>query len=371
MEIRKLTAGRYLLRTVVLAGPSGLLSGLLAFLAGDIYLAALVGALSGTLMGVGISYRNYRQLLAPMRRAIGSLEGIARRSGTSSAEKIRTAADLEIAFTAILLDLHRQLENGSVRLAESISNLRDSAVQTSAGAEETAATVGGVASNVEAIRQRLESISHSADLVAGRLGEGMDSLQKIDSHVQVLARQNESTVNIIKQLSHQTGDIARALELITGVARQTNLLSLNAAIEAAKAGNYGRGFSVVAAEIRGLADQSAKATEEISQVIGSIVENAGKAGTIAGDEYRRIQDGVEQIGRLRKNMDNNLEYINNFLRQVRQIPVMVDNIAEALGNIYGAAEETSAATAEVSRVAGDLQELVDNMNVLADRFRVN
>lgn len=371
MEIKKLTPGRYLLRTVVLAGPCGLVSGLLAFLTGSLYLSALVGALSGVLMGVGISYRNYRQLLSPMKRAMERLEGIARLSGTSSVEKMRTVADLEKAFVAILYDLTQQLEVGSRRLNDSILKLRENAEQTSKGAEETAASVSGVVNNIEAIHDQVESVGRNADLVAGRLEDGIGSLQLIDSHVQAVARQNETTVRIIKNLSLQTGDIARALDLITDVARQTNLLSLNAAIEAAKAGNYGRGFSVVAAEIRTLADQSARATSEINEIIRNIVENARKAEAIASDEYERIQDESAQIGNLRKNMDENLVYINGFFRQVRQVPDMVNNIVAAVQNISGAVEETSSATEEVSRVVGYLQELAENLNALAVRFKVN
>ncbi|MFZ5633800.1 MAG: methyl-accepting chemotaxis protein [Bacillota bacterium] len=371
MEIKKLTPGRYLLRTVVIAGPCGLISGILAFITGSLYLSALVGALCGTLMGMGISYRNYRQLLSPMKRAMERLEGVARQSGASSVGKMSTVADLERAFVSILEDLTRQLEAGADKLTDAVLNLRENAAQTSAGAEETAAAVGKVVGNIEEIRDQITGVNENAEQVAGALESGSTSLQLVDEHVQAIARQNESSVRIIKELNLKTGEIARALELITNIARQTNLLSLNAAIEASKAGNYGRGFAVVAAEIRELADQSAKAASEIGQVIKSIMASSQQAEAIANEEHERIQAEADQIGDFRKKMDENMVYVNNFFRQVVRIPDMINQIVAAVQNISGAVEETSSATAEVSEIVGNLEQLVNNLNALAGKFKIS
>lgn len=371
MEIKKLTPGRYLLRTVVLAGPCGLVSGLLAFLTGSLHLAALVGALSGMLMGVGISYRNYRQLLSPMKRAMERLERVARQSGTSSVGGINTVADLENAFVGILTDLTRQLESGAVKLTETVLQLRENARETSTGAEETAAAVSRVVGSIEDIRGQVDVISRKADQLTGTMAAGMASLQLIDGQVQAMAGQNASSVEIIKKLNRQTGEIAKALDLISNVAQQTNLLSLNAAIEAAKAGDSGRGFAVVAAEIRDLADRSAGAAGEINGIAKSIIESSRAAETISTEEYQRIQDGTAQVGALRENMGQNLAHINEFFLQVRQIPEMMDQIVSAVQNISGAVEETSSATVVVSDIVCSLEELVKSLDVLAGRFRVN
>jgi len=371
VEIKKLTLGRYLMRTVVLAGPCGLASGVLAFLTGDVYLSALVGGLSGILMGIGISSRNYRQLLSPMKRAMERLEGVARQSGNQTVGDLRVVADLEKAFVNILHDLTRQLEAGARKLTDTVSVLRQNTEHTSMGAEETAAAVNRVVGSVEDIRDRIGEINRNAEQVAARLGAGISSLQLIDSHVQALSDQNKMSVEIIKKLNQQTGNIARAMDLITNIARQTNLLSLNAAIEAAKAGDYGRGFSVVAAEIRDLADQSAKTAGEIYEIVKSITESSQKAEMIANDEYERIQDESEQIGSLRRSMDENLVYFEEFFRQLRQIPEMNNQIVAAVQNISGAVEETSSATLEVNQIVAGLEEMVESLNVLAARFEAN
>lgn len=371
MEIKKLTPGRYLLRTVIIAGPCGLASGVLSLITGNLYLAALVGGMSGILMGMGISYRNYRQLLAPMKRAMEGLERVAQRSGAVSVGNMSTVADLEKAFTGILQDLTMQLESGAQKLSGVVKDLRENAGQTSAGAEETAAAVGEVVGNIEAIGEKIAIVGRDSEQVAVRLEGGMTSLKNVDDHVQAIARQNETSVKIIKELNLKTADIAKALELITNIARQTNLLSLNAAIEAAKAGNYGRGFAVVASEIRDLAEQSARATGEIDGIITSIMESARQAEEIADEEHQRIQDETVQINEFRKNMDENMVYVNSFFSQVGQIPRMIEQILAAVQNISGAVEETSSATAEVSQIVGGLEQLVNDLDVLAQRFKAN
>ncbi|MCG8400748.1 MAG: methyl-accepting chemotaxis protein [Firmicutes bacterium] len=370
MEIKKLTLGRYLVRTVSLAFPSGALTGWVAFKTGDILLCTLVGGIGGLLMGVGISGRNYRQLLAPMKRAIEQVEQVAGKSGTVMAENLRTVKDLEVAFTAILQELTRQLGAGVQRLNDTMLDLKLCSDQLAKSTEQTAGASVQVAASADNIRTRVEDINRNTDQVARVLENGCRDLNVVNDNMHEIVERNKSSVEIIEKLNQQAGDVGKAIELITDITRQTNLLSLNAAIEASKAGEAGRGFAVVAEEVRKLADQSAKAAQEISNIVNSIADSSQQAATIIVGGNERVRSEAAQITSLRQQMDNNLEYINKFLHQVSEIPDMINQIAQAIEHVSAVSQEHSSITQKVDQMVRDTDELVVSLKDLNNRFKI-
>lgn len=202
------------------------------------------------------------------------------------------------------------------------------------------------------------------------LGEECQNLQAVSANVLEIAENNKALVEIIGDLNRQAGDVGMAIDLITNIAGQTNLLSLNAAIEAAKAGDAGRGFAVVAGEVSKLAEQSTRAAREIREIAGNIASSTQQAADIIIRGNESVQGEAEQINLLQQRMDHNLEYINDYLQNVAEIPRMIGEISEAVQHISSVAEETSATTYEVNKMVDDVEEMVKSLNVLAEKFKI-
>ncbi|MHB8158106.1 MAG: methyl-accepting chemotaxis protein, partial [Desulfocucumaceae bacterium] len=196
-------------------------------------------------------------------------------------------------------------------------------------------------------------------------------LQVISDHVQIIARQNNLSVDIIKKLNHHSSDIVRALETIEGIAQRINLLSLNASIEAAKAGESERDFAVVAGEVRKLADQSSKVVQEIGVLVSGIRKSAVKALDAVNEEQIIVKDETEKIISLQKNMGGSLTTIEEFLRYVREIPEMVSQISGSVQNVAAVAQQTGDTSQEMDKALISVGEMVGELNSLSDKFKID
>jgi len=328
---------------------------------------------SAALTGIGgffISAGKYRQLVGPMKKVMHHLEKVALQSGAESAQSLRTVADLENSFTGIIADLTRQLGRAGLSLSETLVNLRGFAGQTLAGAEETASSITEVAASAENICSQVDSLNDNIDRVASFLAEGSSNLEVVSEQVQAIARQSKLSVEIIDQLNQQAEEIVRSLELITGIAQSTNLLSLNAAVKAIKAGDAGRGFAIVAEEVGVLAEQSASAAGEIAAIVTDIAESSGQAVSVIKEEFDIVREETERITSLKSDMTRNLSHITDFLQNVREIPEVVGQIAGGVQNVSAVAQENSATTQEVSRIVDSVEQLAGRMNDLAVKFSI-
>ncbi|MFZ5644933.1 MAG: methyl-accepting chemotaxis protein [Bacillota bacterium] len=362
---------RYIVETASVAFPVFGLVGILSVAISDSTLSRIIASASLTAVGAFfISAGKFRQLVGPMKRVMGQLEKVALKSGAESSRSLRTVADLENSFTGIINDLTDQLKKVSGKLSETLSDLRGLTEQTLAGAEETAGSITEVAANAQNICGQVDSVNESVDRVARFLNDGSHDLTVVSDQVQAIARQSKLSVETIEQLNQQSEEIVKSLDLITGIAQRTNLLSLNAAVKAIKAGDAGRGFAVVAEEVGGLADQSALAAREIAAIVNDIAESSRQAVTIIKEEYEIVQEETDKITSLQSDMTRNLAHITEFLKNVREIPDVVGQIAGAVQNVSAVAQEHSATTQEVNRIVQSVEELADSLRDLAQKFTI-
>lgn len=373
MDIKKLTMTRYLLRTVILAAPTGALTGYLGGVTGlsngSVVFPTLIGLLGGTLMGIGISFRNYRQLLGPMKQAMEDLEALAQRSGAAAVSETASAADLRRMFLKIMSDLNTRLDSVSRKLTESMDLLARSAGQTTAAAEETAASISGVASSILQVKGEAEAMSGKAQEVGARIEAGGRAMDGMIREIESIKDATGRTVETMAVLDRRVQEIAAALELITKISDQTNLLSLNAAIEASRAGDRGKGFAVVAEEVRKLADQSAQAAGEIRGVIDAVVQDTGRALESIRQGYELVQRGSETAGSTRNALKEVIVLVEEVLESIQGIPRVIEDISEAVQNVAAAAEEQSAAMQEVSTICSETNKLTGELQELSNRFR--
>lgn len=219
-------------------------------------------------------------------------------------------------------------------LTTSESNSRQIRLQ-SRDAEQIATAINQMAATVHEVANyatRAASATRSAD---SEVATGNQVVSATASAIQNLARTLESSAESVQQVSSDSVSIEKIIEVITAIAEQTNLLALNAAIEAARAGEHGRGFAVVADEVRSLANRTQDSTREIRGMIAKLQEGAGKAAEVMRYSRQLAQQTVEQT-----------DQAENALNKIRS---EVTAINEMNAHIASASEEQSAVAEEVNR----------------------
>ena len=243
--------------------------------------------------------------------------------------------------------------------------------------EQAATAVNEMTSAVEEVARNAVSTSEASQSATASAGDGRDLVQETVSAIERMSADVQSTATLIGDLANESRDIGKVLDVIRGLADQTNLLALNAAIEAARAGEAGRGFAVVADEVRALAHRTQQSTSEIERMIGSI-----QSGTEhAVDSMRNSTERAESTLNIARGAGMSLDTINSAIVEINQRNLVIASAAEEqaqvarevdrnLVNIRDlsvqsatGANQTSAASNELSRLAVDLNSMVGRFSL--------
>ena len=264
-----------------------------------------------------------------------------------------------------------EIANTADQMKEGMEDQARQATQVSAAVEEMSASVVEVAQKSSDAANSANESGRVAEAGGGVVSQTVEGMKAIHSAVGSVA------VNI-QELGERGDQIGQIIEVINDIADQTNLLALNAAIEAARAGEHGRGFAVVADEVRKLADRTTKATEEIGESIKMIQQETGAAVERMNDGTTQVTQGVE----LATEAGASLQQI---VSATRDVTAMIQSIASAAQQQSTAGEEVSRsvdqisaistrsleATAQAADAASHLSGKADELQRLIGRFRVN
>jgi methyl-accepting chemotaxis protein len=274
----------------------------------------------------------------------------------------RDAGELSIATT--------QLSGSSETMAARIHQTVDQTSAVATASEEMAVTSSEIARNCAVAADGSRQASELAQTGSGIVAETVEVMNRISGCV----RESAQTIESLGSRSDQIGEIIGTIE---DIADQTNLLALNAAIEAARAGEQGRGFAVVADEVRALADRTTKATREIGEMIKAIQRETRVAVVAMEQGVKEVEDGTSEAGRSGRALQEILEQINSVAMQVNQIATAAEQqtatTSEISGNIQQITEvvnETATGTRETAAAAGRLAALADDLNRVVGQFSI-
>ena len=262
-----------------------------------------------------------------------------------------------------------QLRKTSAALSQQAREILASSEETAAGMEEMARMVDVETSEVTKVSQSVNEINEIAEEIRRKTVELSDAFDKTRGLSLQGAELIFSTINGIKdtrvhmaevvdatqRLRESSLKISDILKIMNEIAEKTTLLSLNANIEAARAGSAGHGFAIVAMEINKLAEQSAQGTEEIKKIIGETLLDVDKVMTAIESSLSTVEEGSRQsyavsgsIEKIIENINKNSEQIKTIHQALEKLVVMNNNIMDATNSLAGIAEETSAGTEEIS-----------------------
>ena len=356
--------------------------------AADNYSGAINGiiavAVLAALMTVLLAWLLTRSIVTPLARAVKAAETIA--SGDLSKPVEVDGKDEPARLLSALSTMQGNLRKTIEQIAGSATQLGAAAEELSAVTEEAsrgmqqqndeieqaATAINEMTAAVEEVARNAVSTSEASNQSAQAAREGRDRVVETVDAIQTMTHDVQNTSVMIEGLAAQGRDIGKVLDVIRAIAEQTNLLALNAAIEAARAGEAGRGFAVVADEVRALAHRTAQSTQEIEKMVAGIQNGTGEAVASMQQSNQRTQSTLElarAAGVALEQITQSIHLINernlviaSASEEQAQVSREVDrnlvNIRDLATQSAAGANQTSTATHELSRLAVDLNALV-------------
>jgi methyl-accepting chemotaxis protein len=284
----------------------------------------------------------------------------------------------------ILRQMLAEIRAGVNVLGSSGSEIMATTAQVAAGAAETATAVSETTTTVEEVKQTAQVSSQKAKFVLERAQKAVETAQNGKQSVaeslggmQHIREQMGAVADSIVRLSEQSQAIGDIIGVVNDLADQSNLLAVNAAIEAAKAGEQGKGFAVVAQEIRSLAEQSKQATTQVRGLLGSIQKAVSQAVLATEQGTKAVEGGAKlagDVGEVIRQLADSITEASQAATQIaassQQQFVGIDQVVLARENIKQASAENASSTKQAEEVAGSLNELGQQLKQLLKRYQV-
>ena len=328
-----------------------------------------------------------RSITQPIAQALEAAEAIAEGNLTRSikADGNDEAGRLLHAMAKMqgkLRDTLQQISGSATQLASAAEELNCVTAESAKGLtqqnneiEQAATAVNEMTSAVEEVARNAVSTSEASQSATASAGDGRDLVQETVSAIERMSGDVQSTATLIGNLAAESRDIGKVLDVIRGLADQTNLLALNAAIEAARAGEAGRGFAVVADEVRALAHRTQQSTSEIERMIGSI-----QGGTEqAVDSMRNSTERAESTLNIAKGAGLALDTINTAVVEINERNLVIASAAEEqaqvarevdrnLVNIRDLSVQSATGASQTNSASNELSRLAVDLNSMVSRF---
>ena len=269
------------------------------------------------------------------------------------------------------------LTSSTTRIAAGTRELEATMAEQVASTQQVAATAREISTTTQELSMTMEEVSVLASEVSGNAAAGLDGLQKMEANMNLVDDASRTVSSKLGVINDKAARISAVVTTIANVAKQTNLLSLNAAIEAEKAGQYGQGFSVVAREIRRLADQTEVATLDIDRMVremkGAVSEGVMSMDKFAG-QMRQAVSEVSDVSVQLAGISVQVGSVNDKFDVVRvgmqAQAVGAQQITEAMSQLSQATTQTAEALRSTNRSLQELDDAARNLQRTFSRYRV-
>jgi len=336
---------------------------------------------------VGVLARTFERMTQSLRAMAGAAEQIAAGDLRSTLKPQSPNDTLGNAFARMAENLREQIRGlieGANVLGASATEIVASTTQLASSANESAAAVSETSTTAEEVRQTAQLTSQKAQLVADssqRAAQssqsGRKSTEDVGAGMGRISQQMEAIASSMVRLSEQSQTIGQIIATVEDLAVQSNLLAVNAAIEAAKAGEHGKGFAVVAQEVKSLAEQSRQATSQVRTILGDIQKATSTAVMATEQGSKAVEAGVRQtevasesIQALAGSVTEAAHAATQIAASSQQQLVGVDQVAGAMESIKQASTQNVASARQLETAARNLDELGQRLKKMVACYQV-
>jgi len=271
-----------------------------------------------------------------------------------------------------------QVTTSTTQIAASGKQLEATINEQVASTNEVAVTAKEIAATSSQLVKTMDEVQYTSQATAQAAGESQKDLIHMEKTMRILANSTGNISSKLAQISEKSHNINSIITTITKVADQTNLLSLNAAIEAEKAGEYGTGFAVVAREIRRLADQTAVATLDIENMVKEM-QTSVSAGVMEMDGFtKEVERGVEDVGNISTKLESIIEQVQTLTPQFEKVSGSMEaqsegaqQISEAMVQLSETSSQTVQSLREVNGAIRQLNEVAQSLRQEVSDFKVS
>lgn len=276
----------------------------------------------------------------------------------------------ELEYNGDFVPIQESLENITHSLHESMSSINQASDQIASGSEQLATGAQSLAmgsteqaSSIEELSTAISEIAENVKINAQHAGDASERVLEVRSKIEVSNQYMKDMVDSMSQINDSSNEIEKIVKTIEDISFQTNILALNASVEAARAGSAGKGFAVVADEVRNLATKSAQAVKDTALLINHSREQVEKGTVIADSTEQALAAVVQSIQVVTDNVERISAASSHQSEQIDQVTQNVNQISGVVQTNSATAEESAAASEELSGQAQILKELVEKFQL--------
>lgn len=352
-------------------------------------LSILIGLLLAIVVGVGLAWTIRRSITEPMtefmgfvgRVGEGDLTGATAATGRDELGRLGGTLNVMVEGLRTIARQSRQAtENMNAAATEIRASTQEQAASVEeqlAAVQETAATFDEITHSGAQISRRAQEVIAAAQAAAQTSESGIAAIDDTARAMDAIRDQAEAVAGNVLGLSEKTKAIGNIIATVNDISERSHLLALNASIEAAAAGESGRSFAVVAAEMKTLADQAKDATREVRSILGDIQRGITASVMLTEEAVKRVASGKERtdasqsaIEELAARVQESVQTFQQIVASTNQQQIGIEQVTVALQNIRQASQQTAASTRQLDQAAGDLTHLSGTLVSLTERYRV-